>query len=386
MLGREFLLAAAELGAVLNLTSNEQLTTDQNISILKTRKNIDPATLIGQLGGTVKIGTELGNNLTKKKLEEKIIDELKTIKGKKTFGLSYYGDNKYDLKNIQSFGLGLKRKLKQANRPVRYVQNRELILSSAVVKNNKLITTGREFLIAINHNNEFSLAKTLAIQPFAQFSQRDYGRPERDDNSGLLPPKLAMMMINLAQAEKSDAILDPFCGSGTILSEAGLLGYDNLIGNDISLKAISDTKKNLAWICQNYNLTNKNFALYQQDITKSNNNLKPNSINAIITEPYLGQPLKGNETKQQLIKQSQELKELYLAAFAQFKISLKKKGVVIFIIPRFKYWQEWITINCVEEIKKLGFKPKPLLPNHDFLTYHRPNQHLAREIWRFIPI
>lgn len=384
MLGRESSLAAAELGAVLNLTNNEQLSTNNQLAILKTKKKIDPATLIKQLGGTIKIGLELGDNLTKKVLEEKIINELKTINEKITFGLSYYGKDKYNLKDIQNFGLGLKRTLKQANCSVRYVQNRELILSSAVVKNNKLITSGREFLITNNNHNEFSLAKTLAIQPFIQFSQRDYGRPGRDDHSGLLPPKLAMMMINLAQTDKNDIIWDPFCGSGTILSEAGLLGYHNLIGSDISTKAMADTKKNLAWISQNYNLANKNFTLYQQDITKSNNKLKPNSVNAIITEPYLGKPLKGRETKQQLIKQIQELKELYLAAFAKFKISLKKNGVVIFIIPRFRYGHEWITINCVEEIKKLGFKPKPLLPGRDFLTYHRPNQHLAREIWRFM--
>lgn len=192
-------------------------------------------------------------------------------------------------------------------------------------------------------------------------------------------------MINLAQAKKDDAILDPFCGSGTILSEAGLLGYNNLIGSDISVKAVSDAKKNLAWICKNYNLKNKNFTLYQKDAAKPSNDLKPSSIDAIITEPYLGEPLNGKETKQQLVQQAQKLKKLYLATFTQFKTALKKNGVVVFTIPRFKYHQEWIITNCVEGIKKLGFKPKPLLHNYDFLTYHRPNQHLSREIWRFIP-
>ena len=90
---------------------------------------------------------------------------------------------------------------------------------------------------------QFSLAQTEAVQPFEQFSARDFGRPGRDDLSGMLPPKLAIIMINLAQTPLNSILLDPFCGSGTILSEAVLLGYTNLIGTDISEKAIADSKK-----------------------------------------------------------------------------------------------------------------------------------------------
>ena len=88
---------------------------------------------------------------------------------------------------------------------------------------------------------------TKAIQPIESLGERDFGRPYRDAKSGMLPPKLAMMMINLAGQSLGATILDPFCGSGTILMEAATIGYTNLMGSDISPKAIDDTRQNFAW-------------------------------------------------------------------------------------------------------------------------------------------
>ena len=49
-------------------------------------------------------------------------------------------------------------------------------------------------------------------------------------------------------------ILDPFCGSGTVLQEALLMGFTQVAGTDLSPKAITDTKENIAWIKEKYNL------------------------------------------------------------------------------------------------------------------------------------
>ena len=70
------------------------------------------------------------------------------------------------------------------------------------------------------------------------------------------------------------------------------------------------------------------------------NFISPKSIDAIVAEPYMGKPLKGNEPKEDLFKQAIELKKLYLSAFAQFHKLLKPKGKVVFLIPRFKWQSE----------------------------------------------
>jgi len=48
-------------------------------------------------------------------------------------------------------------------------------------------------------------------------------------------PKLARCMVNLARSRPGELVLDPFCGTGSILIEAGLLGC-RILGSDINAK------------------------------------------------------------------------------------------------------------------------------------------------------
>lgn len=378
ILGRESLIAAAEIDAVLSLEKY-----DYSTQILKADVSCEPKTLINRLGGTIKIAKELAENISEKDLEKIIIDELKTVSGKINFGLSIYSEIKIDLSEVKTLGLQIKKVLKTEGYSVRYVENKETILSSVTVEKNGLTARGREFLIQKNPDDTFSVAQTEAVQPFEQFSARDFGRPGRDDLSGMLPPKLAMIMINLAQTPLNSMLLDPFCGSGTILSESLLLGYKNLIGSDISEKAVADTKVNIDWIAKEFHRELPSNKIFKGEIIELSKKLHAESIDTIVTEPYLGKPLRGQETKSELLSQAKQLKDLYLQAFQQFFQILKPRGKVVFIIPRFKYANEWITIDCKNEIEKIGFKALPFFENQLRLVYARPNQRVAREIWRF---
>jgi tRNA G10 N-methylase Trm11 len=379
VLGRESLIAASEIDAVLSLKKY-----DYSTQILKVDADCEPLKLINHLGGTIKIARELADNLQENDLKKIIIEELKTVSGKINFGISFYNTTDITLKEIKILGLEIKKVLKAGGYSVRYVENKEETLSSVTVEKNGLTNRGREFLIQKNQDNSFSLAKTEAVQPFEQFSARDFGRPGRDDLSGMLPPKLAMIMINLAQTSSNSIILDPFCGSGTILSEALLLGYKNLIGSDISEKAVADTKINLSWVAKEFKRELPSNKIFKSEVADLAKKLHIDSIDAVVAEPYLGKPLRGQETKQELLSQAGELKQLYLQAFTQFHKIIKPNSKVIFIIPRFKYADEWITIDCKNEIEKIGFKALPFFEDQLRLVYSRPNQRVAREIWRFV--
>jgi tRNA G10 N-methylase Trm11 len=221
---------------------------------------------------------------------------------------------------------------------------------------------------------------TKAIQDIEAFGARDYGRPGRSAKRGMLPPKLARIMINLAEMKKKSVLLDPFCGSGTVLMEAGLMEYNTLIGSDISSDAISDTKKSLEWLKEEYHLTPMTFTLHKSDAGKINKILKPKSVDCIITEPYLGKPLTGKESKTELEQQAATLKTLYLQAFTSFRDVLKKDGTIIFAIPAFRYGQQWIHIDCTKEMQKIGFIQKSLSDTSAALLYARKNQHVGRSI------
>ncbi|MFA6486460.1 MAG: DNA methyltransferase [Candidatus Magasanikbacteria bacterium] len=407
ILGRESLLSAAEIAAVLNLPQ-----TDIRINIILEAEipaGLSPALLITRLGGTVKIARLLGKNLSYDKLIETIVERLNHQSGKIEFGVSVY--NSRDPKLSESLGKAVKRIVKSTGKNARYVYNREPVLSSVTVAKNGLDKSDGEYIIFENKTGSYDVAVTEAVQPFEEFSERDFGRPGRDDVSGMLPPKLAMMMINLAQVKTNAVVFDPFCGSGTIITEAALMGYTNLVGSDLSEKAISDTKKNIEWMRErshtNYHPDRHSDChpdrhserspkggveesmvasprLFQADATDFGGKIPARSIDAIIAEPYMGKPLSGRESETQLLDQMDELKTLYLSAFKEFTKILKPKAIVVFIIPRFRTRNDWMVMGIKEDIKKLGFMPKPLSPGHDSLLYARSTQRVGREVFRFI--
>jgi len=384
VLGRESLIAAAEISAVLN-----NFKYEFKIPILKTEDKIDPKILINRLGGTIKIAEEILDDASDEEVINTIVAELKTVEGKINFGISMYGDELQRgalITETKKLGLKIKKILKNEKYSVRYVENREPVLSSVTVEKNGLTARGREFLISVPANGKnYSAAVTRAVQPFEEFSLRDYGRPGRDDASGMLPPKLAMMMINISKCPKAGVLLDPFCGSGTIITEAMLLGFKKLSGSDISDKAIEDCKKNIEWI-SGRNKTVIDYAvpeIYQLDVNKLTEKKSSGSVGAIVTEPFLGKPLRGGETKMMIVAQIEELKKLYLEAFRQFYKILKPGGIVNFIIPRFRLGNDWIRIDCENEIKKIGFETEKLFENYTSLLYARPDQRVGREIWMF---
>lgn len=61
-----------------------------------------------------------------------------------------------------------------------------------------------------------------------------------------LHPRLARALVNLAEVKKGDVVLDPFCGTGGILIEAGLLGI-KVRGIDIKHEVMNGCERNLAW-------------------------------------------------------------------------------------------------------------------------------------------
>jgi tRNA (guanine10-N2)-dimethyltransferase len=59
-----------------------------------------------------------------------------------------------------------------------------------------------------------------------------------------MTPKLARCMVNLAQPRKGDLVLDPFCGTGSFLLEAGLIGC-RVLGFDVLRSMVRGSFRNL---------------------------------------------------------------------------------------------------------------------------------------------
>lgn len=270
--------------------------------------------------------------------------------------------------------ISIKKELKSLGKSVRYVETK----NTASILHNKLIETKSHFTVFQNN-----VYKTIYIQDIEGFTDRDYHRPVSDNVSGMLPPKLSRTMINLSGCNKDSVLLDPFCGSGTVLNEALSLGFKDITGSDISPKAIEASKQNVSWMIEKYNLENVKSNIFLSQTTELPNHLKPQSIDLIVAEPYMGKPLYGQEPKSFLEQQAEELATLYIESFKTFHKITKTNATIIFIIPKFKFANDWITIACLGQIKKIGFEIVSFENDEHSLLYHRPNQFVGREIWKF---
>lgn len=363
-LGHQPHLSTAELAAVFSAMAIDYTVLSQSKETLlfETSQPLDTEALMQRLGGVVKIAQKLASTGT---VSQTIVDHLTQThpEGKIHFSLA-----------PKRFGLTLKKELKALGRSVRYVEPK----NTATVLHNNLVEKQGDVTIM-----DDCVFVTVGIQHMEGFAKRDYDRPGSDDLSGMLPPKLARMMINLSGADVTDVLLDPFCGSGTVLLEAASIGFVDIIGSDISQKAVMDSKKNMQWLTQTI-VPPPTYEIHECDARTLGAAAKPKSVDIIVTEPYLGKPLKGNEKQETLVRQAQELTALYVETFHELHAALKTGGVLVCVIPQFRHRDQWIMLDCVEEIKNIGFSPTELLPGKISLLYHRPKQHVGRAIWRFV--
>lgn len=339
--------------------------------------DFDPKVAIKELGGVIKIAKiefRIKKNQTEdlaRLMSEKIAKADKKI----MFGFSNYG---VKLK-IGDLAMELKKIFKADGLNARWVISREPILSSVVVGENKLIANGAEFIL-IPAQAEIIVAKTEAVQDYRGLSKRDYGRPGRDDYSGMLPPKLAQIMLNLSEIDQAKAVLDPFCGSGTVLTEAALLGVKSLFGSDISAKAIADTKDNFNWLKNNYDLKPFLF-LKRLDVKELSKIIKPASIDCVVFEGFLG-PQRG---KIDWFREFKELNNLYNSAFKEIFKVLKSGGIMVAALPLVenngkKLMVELDLKNWQKVDLGLDETENRFVTLKNGLIYSRPNQRVKREI------
>ena len=380
VLGRVPLFSRAEIACVLEQAGIEftESLFNQEILVVETRLKLEPAKLQSRLGGTIKIA-RLICRLPKINPEvvEKIISQERKLSRKKKFlfGFSLFGG--LSKKEVEKIGLAVKRNLRDKGISSRFVVSQDRSLSSVIIAKEKLTGEGLDLLV-IKTNDDYLLAQTESIQEFQEFSGRDYGRPSRDDKSGLLPPKLARMMINLSKTDVGKTILDPFCGSGTVIQEALFLGYRRIIGSDVAEQAVEFSRNNIEWLKTKYQLDISGVEIYQLDAVDLPDLLDKESIDAIVTEPYLGPPEKLQADRaRQIIS---ELSGLYLKAFKAFHRVLKESGRVVMILPVINSQQ----LAILEEIAALGFEIESLSAEpRGSLIYSRPNQTVLREIFVF---
>lgn len=390
ILGREPQLSLAEILGVCRAHGIEAalISHSEEVAIFDLARFDND--LFARCGGLIKFGPVKEVALTQ------LVDEVKTLlvppsDKKFHFGISVYAGkdsvSRSQLtewqKRLEVVGMTARAQLRRDGKQARYVVSQQPQLSSVVVQKNKLVSEhGREIIISLNGKDKAYIGVTSAVQDFEDFSARDYGRPSRDDISGMLPPKLARMMLNIAglRIDQKSVVLDPFCGSGTVLQEAALLGAGKVLGSDISGKAIDDARNNMDWLSKNQVLTTE-VKIEQVDARGLSEWLPAHFVDVIATEPFLGDPVKGKITPAMAVKRQQELSKLYADVLPQLHKALKPDGRLVMVFPFIDKQRLPLPSNFNKQWEiEQPWKELKLESKRGGLDYQRPGQHVGREI------
>jgi len=357
---------------------------------------------VSDLGGALKAGLVLDSFSSRswqdvsQKVVRLMLDRFSKHEGKITLGISEYGSN-ISPRDVQKIGITLKQRLKNSSASLRLIPNQDSALSSATSHHNKLGLSDNkvEILIVSGKNGKTYVALSVGAQNITAYAKRDQGRPKRDAFVGMLPPKLAQIIINLAVGDnitlspfkdetdgsvddtKQPVILDPFCGTGVILQEAALMGY-SVYGTDLAEKMIRYTRDNLNWLEDT--LRHKvDWYLHEGDAM---NTKWRQPIAAIAAEGYLGQPFSAPPSPAKLNEVRDNCDHIISTFLKNLSGQIPSGTPVCLAVPAWKKTDGTFThLPLIDTIAKLGFKPYEF---HNAsardLLYYREDQVVAREL------
>ena len=352
VLGRQSEISVAEIEAVYGRAE----LVSPNLAVFKADKTPD----INRLGGTLKIA---------EKLDKRPLDYLSALPttGKITFGLSDYTKSA-QIRTISQEAMKLKKILLRHGRSVRVVPSTEPVLSSATSLHNGLGGRNPRKCEFIKYGDDWY--KVIGIQEVDAYSKRDQARPARDAKVGMLPPKLAQILINLCgRLELGMTVLDAFCGTGVVLQEALIMGY-RAYGTDISERMIEYSEKNLKYF---------GFSNYKLEKGDATSFKWTQPIDAVAGEGYLGKPMSQIPTDIELKEQVQICREIMVEFLKNLGRQVKVGTPVVIAMPAWlrpdgKYYR----LEIIDEIEDMGYNVNN--KTREGLLYHRDGQIVARDI------
>jgi tRNA G10 N-methylase Trm11 len=341
-----------------------------------------------RLGGTIKLCRILAEFKTdqsplESRLRQYIVEELLALHyAKVNFGLSTHENTSLGSNQLKRLGLSIKQELKNKYaQPSRLIISQSNTLNAAQIIHNGLAgSKGYEFVVA-ETNSSTIIAATVQVQDIDSYSLRDYGRPRRDMRIGMLPPKLAQIIINLSVGnnEKRNLILlDPFCGTGVILQEGILAGF-GVYGSDLNPQMIEYTSDNLKWLIEKYGLTSSKVKVELADATSHQWN---GSFDALASEVYLGRAYSSPPSPGNLSNNISDTNTIIEKFLINLSPQLPSGFRCCLALPA------WIGSNdklhrlpLLDHLEKLGYNRLSFEHVKDEeLIYYRPAQFVGREL------
>ncbi len=325
--GRNPKLSQAELFTYLSSKAIEYSThtSENEFCILEIKRNWNPEKIAQFLAGTVKLG-KIYITTDKK-------DDLLNLLHQENF---YWEDSKTLNYSISTHGSGLheqyfyelfKKLFKEIKQKTNLKKPNPSGLWNALRR--------KEFMdiVICKSNSSILIGRTIAAYNINQNKKRYEQRPHVEETISS-SVRFSRMLVNLSQKTEG-RLLDPFCGIGTILQEALLMGFD-VVGSEIQKERVVQCKRNLEWIRTQYlNLKSKHtFEVMQSDVRKLEEKIPKSSIDTIVTEPELGPFLKSTPSHHEAQSIIKSLEDIYISTFRVADALLKPDGTFIMVLPQ----------------------------------------------------
>lgn len=293
----------------------------------------------------------------------------------------------WDKKNIKSILVNQKKELKAHWISSRFINKDFQNLTSAQIIWENLIKKKTDFNYIYSKDKVY-FGVWIWVQDINEYSKRDYSK-DRDMQTGMLPPKLCQMMLNLAWWE---VIYDPFVWLWTVLIEAVQMWRNKVYWSDLSERMVENTFNNI-----NSFIKTKNIKLDDYSIIKLNAKfieeseiLSEKNVDSIVTEWYLWEMMtQKNISIDRIDKQKKSLVELYDRFFEWLKKINYKWNLVIC----FPFWEmnwKYIYFNEIYDLIKKYCIIENVFPTWYLLEptkawsllYKREKQLVWREIFK----
>jgi tRNA G10 N-methylase Trm11 len=385
VLGREWRLSIAELCSVFG--SDRLQEYDERIALFSGLSDEEIVSRFASLGGSIFAGRISSDHRSAKRFDHVAIARL--VAGlhagrsdKILFSLSTYPQST----DLFERALGVKKRLRKlvgegiALRSVN--AEKEGNPSAVPIRKQGVLDKGyavAEFTVA---GGEYRLGTFIAAQDVDEYAKRDTERV-RDMKVGMLPPKLAQIMCNLAGV--SDRVYDPFCGLGTVLIEASTRGAA-VYGSDAAEAMVRSSRENLVGLGQDGSVDTRVFRLDATRIAEIGERVPHDT--PIVTEGTLGPVLSQSTVSRVRVAEIDgELAKLYDRFFAGLR-EIAWSGRVVLSFPCFRIERADVSADrCIEAFARHGFVavsplPEELRdPTRRGILYRRPDQTVGREIF-----
>jgi tRNA G10 N-methylase Trm11 len=357
ILGRNIELSVEEIKSFFrrNNFNFKQVGISANGLLVETDSQIKDS-VIESLGGTISIGEVLAEGIEKKMFEELDKKNLYNTTGNKLNYILHDFDG-----NIDEVSSYLKKRFKEERlkatekKPTGNIK----LQSGEIIKKTSSKLIDEEYFIFGNN-----FGRIVESSNYEKIEERDMKKPVRR-NELSISPRLAKILINLSEVREGETLLDPFCGIGTILQEA-LLQDIRVIGIDRDRDAVNNARINLKW----FGFDSSSYQLMNEDSSK----IKTKRVQAIATEPELGELQKGVPSEEK----AKEILRSFEGLMAKVLRNLKDNvnGKIVFTSPLILTGRKRLACNFESISTMTGLKIARGFPINEF----RDNSIVGRSI------